>query len=363
MEKDKLPPIPTPASQRWREFRIQVLPFVVFVAILAGIVLLWKSYVQPIGVIGYADTNLVNVTSLQDGLISEMFVERFQNVTTGQVIAIIVNTDPALIQAQVESAQAEIKVLEARNQVDLQRTEQAHREFIQDLFSRRVEQKTDMANLIAASTNFNRVEALLKTGSASPADLDVARASRDAYLASIEERGRQIADLEKSLADLSKKQDPSKPDAFAEFIDKKGKELELMLKPSVLRAPFSGMISMVHHIKGERVLRGMPIVSVSDPETKRVIGYIRQPVVRVPTTNDFALIITRTQPRQTALASILHVGAQLEPINPALLATDSKRVEVGLPISVSVPPGIRLLPGEHLNLSIEYAGSGTPAPK
>jgi len=38
-------------------------------------------------------------------------------------------------------------------------------------------------------------------------------------------------------------------------------------------------------------------------------------------------------------------------------------VEVGLPISVSVPPGIRLLPGEHLNLSIEYAGSGTTAPK
>ena len=81
MEKDKLPPIPTPASQRWREFRIQVLPFVVFLTVLTGIIFLWKSYVQPTGVIGYADTNLVNVTSLQDGLVSQLLVERFQDVT------------------------------------------------------------------------------------------------------------------------------------------------------------------------------------------------------------------------------------------------------------------------------------------
>src|SRR5882672_3974059 len=108
MEKDKLPPIPTPVSQRWREFRIQVLPFVVFLSVLAGIVYLWRSYVQPVGVIGYADTNQVNVTSLQDGIISELLVERFQNVSTGQVIAIVVNTDPELVKAQVDSALADI---------------------------------------------------------------------------------------------------------------------------------------------------------------------------------------------------------------------------------------------------------------
>src|SRR5215216_3673592 len=123
---NKLPPIPTPASQRWREFRIQVLPFFVFLCLLTGVVYLWKTYVQPIGVIGAAETNLVNVTSLQDGMISELFVERFQNVTTGQVIAIVVNTDPELIKAQIESAQAEIKVMAARNAVDSQRAQQAY---------------------------------------------------------------------------------------------------------------------------------------------------------------------------------------------------------------------------------------------
>jgi multidrug resistance efflux pump len=361
MEKDKLPPIPTPASQRWREFRIQVLPFAVFLGVLVGIVFLWKSYVQPIGVIGYADTNLVNVTSLQDGVISELFVERFQNVTTNQVIAIVVNTDPALIQAQIESAQADIKVLDARNRVDVQRTKQAMHEFVQDLFSRRVEQVQDMANLILASNEFRRVENLFKSGNMSEADLDATRARRDAMTAAIEERARQIIDLEKSIEALRKEDATGESSAFAEAVDKKARELELMLKPSTLKSPINGMVSMVHHIPGERILRGMPVVSISNPDTKHIIAYVRQPVVRIPTTNDFAQIITRSQPRQTAFGRILRVGAQMEPIDPGLLAADAKRVEVGLPILVEVPPGIRLLPGEHLNLGIEYAGSpGAP---
>ncbi len=359
MEKDKLPPIPTPASQRWREFRIQVLPFVVFVGIIATIVLMWKSYVQPIGVIGYADTNLVNVTTLQDGIISELLVERFQNVTADQIIAVVANNDPALLQAQIDSAQAEIKVLEARNDVDVQRTEQAHREFVQDLLGLRVQQAKDKEELILAAKQFEREETLFKSGNSSEAIVDAAKNKRDVLDASIDERGKQVDDLEKSLADLAKKHDPSKQNAFAEAIEKKAKELELSVKPSVLRAPISGMVSMVHHVAGERIRRGTPIVSISDPVTKRVIAYVRQPVLRLPTTNDHARIMTRSQPRQTVSAEILRVGAHLEPISPALLATDSRRIEIGLPILVKIPDGIRLLPGEHLDLSIEY--DGTPA--
>jgi multidrug resistance efflux pump len=354
MEKDKLPPIPTPVSQRWREFRIQVLPFVVFLSVLTGIVYLWRSYVQPVGVIGYADTNLVNVTSLQDGVISDLLVERFQNVSTGQVIAVVVNTDPELVKAQVDSALADIKMLAARNAVDVQRTDQNYREFIQQLLKLRVDQATDQINAILATNETQRVEDLFKLGTASLASLEAERAKRDAYAAALQERGKQMGDLQNSLDELASKGKAGQPDPFAEAIEKKTTELELMLKPSQLKSPINGMISMVHHVKNERILRGMPVVSISDPETRRIIAYVRQPVTRVPTTNDFATITTRSQPRQTARGPILHVGAQLEPINPALLATDSKRVEVGLPIMVAVPDGIHLVPGEYINLDINF---------
>jgi multidrug resistance efflux pump len=183
--------------------------------------------------------------------------------------------------------------------------------------------------------------------------LESERAKRDAYAAALEERGKQMSDLQKSLDDLAAKEKTGEPDPFAEGVEKKAKELELMLQPSKLRSPINGMVSMVHHVKGERILRGMPVVSINDPETRRIIAYVRQPVTRVPTTNDFATITTRSQPRQTARGPILRVGAQLEPINPGLLATDSKRVEVGLPIMVAVPDGIHLVPGEYVNLIID----------
>ena len=67
-----------------------------------------------------------------------------------------------------------------------------------------------------------------------------------------------------------------------------------------------------------------------------------------------AALEARAAALQTARAQILNVGAQLEPINPALLAVDSKRVEVGLPIVVAVPDGIHLVPGEYINLLIDY---------
>jgi len=354
MEKDKLPPIPTPVSQRWREFRIQILPFVVFLSILTGIVVLWKSYVQPVGVIGYADTNLVNVTSLQDGVISELFVERFQNVASNQVIAIIVNTDPELIEAQVKSAQADIKMLAARNAVDEQRTDQAYREFQQDLLALRVSQASDQVQAVLATNEYRRVEALHKAGSASLSQLDAEKARLDRFAALLEERGRQIEDRQIALAALAERRKTGEGDPFAEGVEKKAKELELMLKPSTLRAPISGMISMVHHVRGERILRGMPIVSINDPETRRIIAYVRQPVTRVPTTNDPVTITTRSQPRLTVRSQIVRVGAQLEPINPALLAADSKRMEVGLPLVVAIPEGIRLVPGEYIDLYIDY---------
>src|SRR5262245_4788595 len=115
--KDKLPTIPTPASQRWREFRIQVLPFVMFLAVLVAIVVLWKNYVQPIGVIGFAETNQVSVTSLSDGVIEQLYIESFQMVTQGQSIALVVGTAPDLLRAQVASAQSDLQVLDDRMKI------------------------------------------------------------------------------------------------------------------------------------------------------------------------------------------------------------------------------------------------------
>ena len=85
---DALPPIPTPAEQRWREFRIQILPIIVFVGILAVIVMMWKNFLQPPGVIGELNAVRANVTS-PEGVGGELRMERTQYVTNGQALVLV----------------------------------------------------------------------------------------------------------------------------------------------------------------------------------------------------------------------------------------------------------------------------------
>ena len=352
MEKDRLPPIPTPSSQRWREFRIRVLPFVVFMMVVAAIAFLWRGYVQPFGVVGFADTNLVAVTSLQDGVLSGLAVERFQTVAAGDVVGYVVHGDPELIKAQISSAQAELEVLRVRLRGDDIRNDQGYQQFRQDLLLQRVTQAVARADFFQVSNDLRRATQQLKELTIAEAQYDAIKGKFDALVAGIQERAKLIQDNEKTLELLRPNNAVPQASPVTAAIEAKAKELELLLRPIPLKAPISGMISILHHLPGEHVLRGAPIVSISDPETRRIIGYIRQPVLRAPTTNDFVLITTRSQPRQVGRARILRVGAQLESINSALLSVDSKRMEIGLPILVAVPAGIRLLPGEFVGLSL-----------
>lgn len=352
MEKDKLPPIPTPASQRWREFRIQVLPFAVFILILCAIVYLWRSYVRPSGMVGFAETNMVNVTSLSDGMLTDLFVERWQTVTAGQEIAVVVNTDPELIKAQLTVARTELDLMRARLRADVDRIAQGYQQIKIDKMREEVDREIAAINLINASSNFVRISELFQSKNASAADYDAAKAQKDALVVEVRERTRFIAELETSLAIATNGVSIVGNDLVNAAIDAKGVEIDLMLKPTTLKAPIGGMISHVFHVKGERILRGMPIVAISDPETKRIIGYLRQPVIDVPSTNDLVEITTSSQPRRFGQGKVLNVGAQLEPINSALLSVDTRRMEVGLPILISVPTGLRLLPGEYVSLTI-----------
>jgi len=353
--KDKLPPIPTPASQRWREFRIQVLPFVMFIAVIIAIVVLWRSYVQPIGVIGFAETNQVNVTTLSDGLIETLLVESFQVVTQGQLIAVVNNVAPDLAKAQNESAKADLEVKREEITVDTDRVAQNIFDAEQRLQNDIRAQAADRQEWILRSNRVQRAKKEYDTKIISDADYETITSQYAILSISIESRQTAIDLQTKSLE--AARQNAKKTTGTSIDAAQAAKEHELVeiLKPNYLKSPIDGMISVVHHRKGERILRGESVVTIVDPVARRVIGYVRQPVSTLPTTNDLVHIVKRTAPSTTTPGRIERVGAQFEFINPALLSSDTKRMEVGLPILVSVPPGFPLVPGEYVTLTIEYA--------
>ncbi len=351
--KDKLPPIPTPASQRWREFRIQVLPFVMFTAVVIGIVILWKNYVQPIGVIGFAETNQVNVTSLTDGLIDQLQVETFQVVTQGQLIAVVSSTAPDLIKAQLAAVLSDLQVTGDRLKMDQIRVEQNIIDAQQKLLDYRLEQATARETWGLKSNELFRSQAEFAKKVISAADFDRVKSAFDSTATQIIEREKSISSLDESITKL-RGQILNAPRGIDNALEAKRIELEMLLKPSELRAPMDGMISMVHRRQGERILRGDSVATVVDPLARRIVGYIRQPIGVLPTTNDTVRIFKRTAPQVVGQGNIERIGAQFEFINPALLSVETKRMEVGLPILVSVPAGFPLVPGEYVSLTIDY---------
>jgi hypothetical protein len=61
----------------------------------------------------------------------------------------------------------------------------------------------------------------------------------------------------------------------------------------------------------------------------------------------------RSIKRQESWSQILAVGKQLEPITNSLaMLRPGLLIDMGLPISVALPVGVKLLPGELVDMSI-----------
>jgi multidrug resistance efflux pump len=364
---DALPPIPTPLGQRWREFRIQVLPVLVFILAVVAIALLWASYVQPSPVVGEVEAIRAEVTSLQDGLVHQLTVDRFEAVTNGQLLGEISTSDPSLQQATLAQVVADLNLIRARMDVDKTRNLDALTRLRIELLTEKANYAMAQPRLQQAQSEFERVKRLFEEKIAPPGvsitgeiGYEVAQRDRAVVRAEVEGLSNRIAQLEKDIVEMEQTGlvRPAATDPSVEEAIKAQQEvLRQTFKPALLRAPMDGVVNFIYRRAGEKVVRGEAILSIASPTSDRIIGYVREPLPPVPTTNDTVTVRARNSKRQIAQAPILRVGAQLERITNAVLLADPTRVQNGLPILVSLPRNMALLPGEVVDLSIQYTGT------
>jgi len=354
---EKLPPIPTPVGQRWREFRIQVLPLIIFLFVLLAVVILWRSFVQPSGIVGEVESIKADLISLQDGLLTRLDVDRFERVEAGQDIGELTSANDETLRTSIAAVEADLRVMEARIAIDQQRNEQSYHQMKLDIWKEQVALAGDKASLIQASNTFKRYSELLNQAQkiVSDDEYDIAKANFERLQSLVEQRTKSIVELTDSLLKLQPNPSPESQDSVEKAIKARIAELQESLKPVTLKAPMSGIISTIYHRAGEKVVKGVAILTVTAPNSDRVVGYLRQPIHARPTTNDTVVVRTRSTKRQIITGAIERVGSQMELINPALLSTDGNRVEVGLPILVRLPEKTKLVPGEFVDVTIQYA--------
>jgi multidrug resistance efflux pump len=349
---DPLAPIPTPPAQRWREFRIQALPVLTFIGVLVCVVALWHNYVLPTNIVGEVEAIHADVISALPGTVKELKVKRFQRVSAGEEVAVISTMDTETLQASLRMIEADLKLMRARMQLDIERNENTYQQLRLEYLKERVDLDLERINARIYALEVARLEKLLTNAPAIIAQTEYEVALRLASVAStnVIEREKYLAEKEKILPTLIPS--PRADEAILEDIKAQEEQLRATSQTISLKSPIDGMVSLVAHLPGEKIVPNLPIVSISATQATRIVGYVRRPFNVLPKVGDTVTIRRQSFKREVAPGMITEVSGQLEPISTNLVPPPANgvRFEMGLPFAVSIPAELALIPGEPVDL-------------
>jgi multidrug resistance efflux pump len=356
---ERLPPIPTPSSQLWRQVRLQYLPVLVFVIGLVAAGVLWTQWVAPPTLIGEAEVVRAELRSTQNGMLAELNVDLLQSVKAGQAVGRVIVSDPKVLDASLAVIRAEIEVLRTTTDMNFERLRL-------DWMSKRVELISLRAQLHQAEATLARVTALHGIKLVTDEEFDVAKNTRDAFESRVKAQEELVTRIEPELRPLAVANGRTIPTAAAAGLDAAMKQkeeqvrlLEAQLSPVVLVAPLDGVVTQLHRRNGEIISTAEPILQITATHSTRIIGFLRQPLPLEPKPGMEVEVRTRTFLRRVGTSRVAQVGSQLEPISPTLLAAMRLPVaaiatDFGLRVHVTAPEGLTLRPGEQVDLIIRH---------
>lgn len=354
---DRLPPIPTPPAQVWRQVRLQYLPIVVFAIGLVAAVVIWTRWVAPPTLVAEAEAVRTEIRSAQAGLLTGLTVDLLSTVTAGQPIGRVVVNDPRILEASLAVIRAEIEVLRTTTGLTIEQVRL-------DWLNKRVQLVALQGQLVQAEATLARTTELHRGNLVTDAELERTRNARDAAQAQLKAQQELISRLEPAVnADLNAPDPrgiPTVTEGLRASIRQKEEQLRLIeaqLAPLPLLAPIDGVVSLIYRRSGENVSTGEPILQISATRSQRIIGFVRQPVTVEPKPGMRVEIRTRTFLRRSGTATIAQVGRQLEPISPTLLAAMRLPVstiptEFGLRVHIMAPTDLELRPGEQVDVIV-----------
>jgi len=354
---ERLPPIPTPGAQLWRQLRLQYLPVVAFVLGVVGAVLLWTQWVAPPTLVGEAESIRTELRSAQSGLLVDLTIDVLQPVKAGQTLGRVIVSNPKVLEASLAVIRAEIEVLRTTTDMNFERLRL-------DWMSKRVELVALRSQLQQAEGTLGRIASLHRIKLATDEEFDEAKYTRQGIEDRMKAQAELIERLEPELRPIDVSEKRTIPTAAAEGLRAAVKQreeqlrlVEAQLSPLPLIAPLDGLITQLYRRSGENVSSAEPILQISATQSARIIGYLRPPLSIDPKPGMEVEVRTRTFLRRVGTSRISQVGVQLEPISATLLAAmrlpvSAVPTDLGLRVHVAAPEGFTLRPGEQVDVII-----------
>ena len=118
---EPLPKIPTPPRLIWREFRHRAFPVLVFAAAVVTATVLWREQAGVPHLVGEGESVTSLVTTVEDGTLLELLVDRYEAVEKDQVIGQFRVSDPDSVRVELAAIAADLQVMHTRLAQDQQR--------------------------------------------------------------------------------------------------------------------------------------------------------------------------------------------------------------------------------------------------
>jgi len=362
MKTDPSASIRIPVRRFWDLARVRWLPVLVFIVGFGAVALLWRRNVASLTILGQAEPVVSNVSCYKPGVLAELNVTRFQRVRAGDPVGKVLVAEPnvlasslAVIQAEIEALRVNLKpvVAQQRNAMDYDALRLGW-------MRERAQWASAKVNLDLAETEYHRMDMLFKDKIVAERVYEQAKASRDRLQKEVEELGKLVTEGETNLQSLqvtnSTELSKVSTDPLAAAIAVQESKLRLTeaeMSPRVVKAPIDGIVTTIFHRAGEAVNAGQPIVAIATLSPVRIVGYLRVPLAAQPTVGMEVRVRTRGLHREVGKATVTEVGTQLEGIPATLLGpVISANIVQGLPVDISLPANLKILPGELVDITL-----------
>jgi multidrug resistance efflux pump len=372
-------------TYRAGRLRVHVLSFLVWLAAVGGVVVLFRQRVARLEVVGLAQGQMHQVAATCTGRLKEVPVQLFDKVSQGQTVAVIDTIlDDENLQTQLDTALAEVQRLRA----ELVSTQEqllaeaanletdavaARRRFLVDVENARL-RVLEIKSLLEADrialeqleldSKAARIRLVSDQNDAVFFELQQAKMRYNALVKKIEENERILTQAEQDLMQAQLRRDefaqrqPQNPsvDSALDVIRKAVKVQEQRMEellarrtPLVLKSPFEGVVSQILHGQGEAVLAGDPILTVVETRPSEIIAYASGEQAGRVRDRMVVELITITEPPRIATSKVVNLGAKME-LMPQQLWRNTNIPQWGRPVLIEVPPGLELVPGEVVGI-------------
>jgi hypothetical protein len=375
-------PIPTPWALRFRELRIRALPASVFVVGLVASYAIWQRHVAAPVLVGEVEARRAYVASVRPGTLIRLNVDRFAEVRMGDAVAEVLVCEPKYLESIIGVVKAECAVLRLQLDpiVNEERVRVDYERLRLNLLDHQVLLATAQIQFRFAQAEYERVRALRDNTNAfaSQSDVEIALRDRDALEQDVTTRGREIAKIETALEHLRVSRPPERggplPEGWQIALEMQEQRLKQALAefgPVTLEAPIDGTVSTVYRRSGENVTAGEPIVTITATRSDRILAYLMPPWQTEPKVGMAVEVRSRSGRRQSGIGQLVEVAGHLDVITSSLVTSVSPgppnaptlaavpptspagaMVAIGLPLAVSIPEGLFLLPGEPVDLRL-----------